>query len=66
MVARRVPTRADSIWIDFDPQAGRGKKSRHPLLVRSPLAETITAIGLPMSRQDYNATNPLAVRLGRC
>ena len=66
MVARWVPARGDIIWIDFDPQAGREMKSRHPMLVLSPAAvndRTSIVIGLPMSSQDYNATNPFAVPL---
>lgn len=66
MVARWVPERGDIIWIDFDPQAGREMKARHPMLVLSPRAvndRTSIVIGLPMSSQDYNASNPFAVRV---
>jgi len=66
MVSRWVPDRGDIIWIQFDPQAGREMKSRHPMLVLSPRAvndRTSIAIGLPMSTQDYNASNPFAVRV---
>lgn len=41
-------------------------KARHPLLVLSPRPlndPTSMAIGLPMSTQDYNATNPFAIAL---
>ncbi|MBL0027965.1 MAG: type II toxin-antitoxin system PemK/MazF family toxin [Rhodanobacteraceae bacterium] len=64
MVARWVPARGDIIWIDYDPQAGREMRSRHPMLVLSPTSvndRTSIVIGLPMSSQDYNATNPFAV-----
>lgn len=66
MVKRWVPDRRDIIWIDFDPQAGREMKARHPMLVLSPRLindPTSIVIGLPMSTQDYNATNPFAVPL---
>lgn len=66
MVSRWVPDRQDIIWINFDPQAGREMKSHHPLLVLSPRAvndKTSVLVGLPMSSQEYNATNPFAVRL---
>lgn len=66
MIARWVPARGDIIWINFDPQAGREMKSRHPMLVLSPASvndRTSIVIGLPMSSQDYNATNPFAVPL---
>lgn len=66
MVSRWVPDRRDIIWINFDPQAGREMKALHPLLVLSPRAvndKTSVLIGLPMSTQDYNATNPFAIPL---
>ena len=66
MVSRWVPDRRDIIWIDFDPQSGREMKSRHPMLVLSPRAvndKTSIVIGLPMSSQDYNATNPFCIRM---
>lgn len=66
MASRWVPERRDIIWINFDPQAGREMKSHHPLLVLSPRSvndKTSILIGLPMSTQDYNATNPFAIRL---
>lgn len=64
MVKRWVPDRRDIIWIDFDPHVGREMKARHPMLVLSPRIvndPTSIVIGLPMSTQDYNATNPFAV-----
>lgn len=66
MVRRWVPDRGDIIWIDFDPQMGREMKARHPMLVLSPRIvndATSIVIGLPMSSQGYNATNPFAVAL---
>lgn len=66
MVKRWVPDRRDIIWIDFDPQVGREMKSRHPMLVLSPRIvndPTSIVIGLPMSTQDYNATNSFAVAM---
>ena len=66
MVKRWVPDRGDIIWIDFDPQKGREMRARHPMLVLSPRIvndATSIVIGLPMSTQDYNATNPFAVAL---
>lgn len=64
MPKRWVPDRRDIIWIDFDPQTGREMKARHPMLVLSPRIvndRTSIVIGLPMSTQAYNATNPFAV-----
>lgn len=66
MVTRWIPDRRDIIWIDFDPQAGREMKLRHPMLVLSPRSvndRTSIVIGLPMSTQSYNETNPFAVAM---
>lgn len=66
MPRRWVPDRREIIWIQFDPQSGREMKSRHPMLVLSPRSvndPTSIVIGLPMSTQAYNATNPFAVLL---
>jgi len=66
VVSRWVPDRQHIIWIDFDPQAGREMRARHPLLVLSPRAfndRTSIVIGLPMSSQGYNESNPFAVRM---
>jgi mRNA interferase MazF len=42
MAARKkgnyVPERADLVWIDFDPQAGREQSGRRPAVVLSPSA----------------------------
>jgi mRNA interferase MazF len=39
--------RGDLIWIEFDPQAGREMKGRHPALVVSP--------------KEYNKRSPLII-----
>lgn len=42
-----VPERADLVWLDFDPQAGREQAGRHPALVLSPLGyNTRTGLAL--------------------
>jgi mRNA interferase MazF len=59
------PDRADMIWIDCNPQAGREMRDMHPLLVLSPRefnARTGIVIGLPMTTSASNETNPFAVR----
>jgi len=33
VVARYIPRAGDLIWLDFDPQAGRGQAKRRPALV---------------------------------
>ncbi len=66
MVRRWVPDRRDIIWIDFDLQVGREMKSRHPMMILSPRIvndATSIVVGLPMSTQEYNASNPFAVAL---
>lgn len=68
MVAGRShwsPDRADMIWIDCNPQAGREMRDMHPLLVLSPRefnARTGIVIGLPMTTAPANESNPFAVR----
>lgn len=64
MSAIWVPERQDIIWINFDPQAGREMRAKHPMLVLSPKAfneRTSIVIGVPMSTASYNATNPFAI-----
>ena len=59
-----VPERGETIWINFDPQAGREMKSEHPMLVLSTRAfneKTGLVMGLPMTHSDMNATNPFAL-----
>jgi mRNA interferase MazF len=60
-----VPDRRDIIWIDFNPQAGREMKDKHPMLVLSNKLfneRTSLVIGLPMTTSASNDTNPFAVR----
>ncbi|HTQ36157.1 MAG TPA: type II toxin-antitoxin system PemK/MazF family toxin [Steroidobacteraceae bacterium] len=60
------PDRADMIWIDCNPQAGREMKDVQPLLVLSPRQfneRTGIVIGLPMTTAGFNATNPFAIRV---
>jgi mRNA interferase MazF len=59
-----VPDRADIIWIQHDPQAGKEMKGMHPMLVVSPRAfneRTGIVIGFPMTHAEFNADNPFAV-----
>ena len=65
---RWVPDRRDIIWIDCDPQVGRGMRDVHPFLVLSPRNfndKTSLVIGLPMTAAEYNADNPFAVEVGK-
>ena len=60
-----APDRRDIIWIEFNPQAGREMRDRHPMLVLSPKAfndRTSIVIGLPMTTASYNDSNPFAIR----
>ncbi len=60
----KVPDRADLIWIQHDPQAGREMKGMHPMLVISARAfneRTGLVIGFPMTHATYNADNPFAI-----
>ncbi len=62
---RWSPDRADMIWVDHNPQAGREMRDTHPLLVLSPREfneRTGIVIGLPMTTAAWNDTNPFAVR----
>jgi mRNA interferase MazF len=68
MAARKLwaPDRCDMIWIDCNPRAGREMKDMQPLLVLSPKAfneRTGIVIGLPMTTEAFNETNPFAVKL---
>ena len=47
MVARYVPEAGDIIWIDFDPQVGRGQAKRRPALV--------------VTERNYNRASGLAI-----
>lgn len=60
-----APDRGDIIWIDFNPQSGRGMRDMHPMLVLSPIKfneRTGIVIGLPMTTAKYNNTNPFAIQ----
>lgn len=62
----KAPERADIVWIQHDPQAGREMKGMHPMLVLSAKAfvdRTGIVIGLPMTHADFNADNPFAVAI---
>ena len=66
MATRKLhsPDRADIVWIQHDPQAGREMKGMHPMLVLSPKAfieRTGLVIGLPLTHAEFNADNPFAV-----
>ena len=66
MATRKLPTpdRAEIVWIQHDPQAGREMKGMHPMLVLSPKAfveRTGLVIGLPLTHAEINADNPFAV-----
>lgn len=66
MASSWSPDRRDIIWIDCNPQAGKGMKDPHPMLVLSPKAfneRTSTVIGLPMTTSESNDSNPFAVKL---
>ena len=43
----RAPARGDTVWIDFDPQAGSEQAGRRPAVVLSPLAYNRT-VGLAL------------------
>jgi len=52
------------IWINCNPRAGREMKDMYLLVVLSPKEfneRTGTVIGLPMTTETYNETNPFAV-----
>lgn len=68
MVARKLaaPERADIVWIDHDPHAGREMRGRHPMLVISPKTfneRTGLVIGLPMTHAAFNADNPFVIAI---
>ena len=66
MATRKLPTpeRAEIVWIQHDPKAGRDMKGMHPVLVLAPKAfveRTGLVIGLPLTHAEFNADNPFAV-----
>lgn len=59
-----VPERADIIYIQHSPHAGKEMPSFHPMLVSSTRAfneKTGIVIGFPMTHAKFNADNPFAV-----
>lgn len=59
-----VPERAEIIYIQHSPQAGKEMSSFHPMLVSSTRAfneKTGIVIGFPMTHAAFNADNPFAV-----
>lgn len=59
-----VPERAEIIFINHSPHAGREMPDLHPLLVASPRAfndRTGLVIGFPMTHASFHADNPFAV-----
>jgi len=58
------PDRADIIYIQHSPHAGKEMPSMHPMLVSSPRAfneRTGIVIGFPMTHAEFNKDNPFAV-----
>ena len=59
-----VPERSDIVWIQYEPQAGKEMKGRHPMLIISTKAfveRTGQVIGFPMTHAEFNSDNPFAV-----
>ena len=59
-----IPERAEIIFIEHSPHAGKEMPGTHPLLVCSPSAfnaRTGIVIGLPMTHAAFNADNPFAL-----
>jgi len=58
------PDRAEIIFIEHSPHAGKEMPGKHPLLVCSTRAfneRTGIVIGLPMTHAAFNADNPFAL-----
>lgn len=58
------PDRADIIYIQHSPHAGKEMPGMHPMLVSSPRAfneRTGIVIGFPMTHAEFNKDNPFAV-----
>lgn len=58
------PDRAEIIFIEHTPHAGKEMPGLHPLLVCSTRAfneRTGIVIGLPMTHAEFNADNPFAL-----
>ena len=59
-----VPQRAEIIFIEHSPHAGKEMPGLHPLLVMSSAAfnqRSSIVIGFPMTHASFNADNPFAV-----
>lgn len=64
--APTAPERADIVWMDHDPHAGKEMRGRHPMLVLSTKAfneRTGLVVGLPMTHAEFNADNPFVVAI---
>jgi mRNA interferase MazF len=64
--AKFAPDRADIVWIQHDPQAGKEMKGMHPMLVISPKVfneRTGIVIGFPMTHAEFNSDSPFAVAI---
>ena len=58
------PDRADIIYLQHSPRAGKEMPGIHPMLVSSPRAfneKTGIVIGFPMTHAGFNEDNPFAV-----
>jgi mRNA interferase MazF len=63
---KSAPDRADIVWIQHDPQAGREMKGMHPMLVISPKVfneRTGIVIGFPMTHAEFNSDSPFAIAI---
>nr|WP_222622498.1 type II toxin-antitoxin system PemK/MazF family toxin [Ramlibacter albus] len=61
-----APERADVIWIQHTPAAGREIPELHPMLVASTRAfneRTGILIGFPMTHAEFHADNPFAIEI---
>jgi mRNA interferase MazF len=59
-----IPQRAEIIFIEHSPHAGKEMPGLHPMLVSSTAAfsgRTGVVIGFPMTHAEFNADNPFAV-----
>lgn len=59
-----VPERAEIIFIQFNPKAGKEMPDDHPMLVVSAKAfaeRTGIVVGFPMTHAEFHADNPFAI-----
>jgi mRNA interferase MazF len=59
-----VPERAEIIFIQYNPQAGKEMPDDHPMLVVSAKAfaeRTGLVVGFPMTHAEFHADNPFAI-----